>query len=158
MHKAAVEITPVGAGIGLTPCAAARAARALERVRELGARRTPLRSSVLQVLAASPAHLSISQIHSRIDSLGLFSDRSAVNRTLATFVALGLVHTLPSPGDAAYGLSDLAHSHAICTRCGQVTEIAADKLAATMGAAECVTGFVVHPTGLALHGLCPTCQ
>lgn len=62
------------------------------------------------------------------------------------------------PGNPTYGLADPIHHHAICTRCGRVTEIAPGTLAGVTDAAEQVTGFALQPTGLALHGLCPTCR
>lgn len=68
------------------------------------------------------------------------------------------MHTLAPPGDARYGLVEPPHHHAICTECAQVTEIPPGPVADALGAAERVSGFALHPAGLTLYGLCPTCQ
>lgn len=74
--------------------------------------------------------------------------------------AAGLVHVLPIPGEARYGLSDHAHGHghAICSDCGRVQELSDTALATIMRAAEQETGFALLPSGVGLQGLCPDCQ
>lgn len=36
---------------------------------------------------------------------------------------MGLVRSLPHPGRPTYGLSDPAHHHTLCERCGTITDL-----------------------------------
>lgn len=134
-----------------------RTDRALARLALGGGRRTVAHVSVLEVMAHADEHLSVQEIYDRITenpSLSL----STVHRIMARLTAAGLVHVLPIPGEARYGLSDHAHGHAICSGCGRVQELSDTALATIMRAAEQETGFALLPSGVGLQGRCPECQ
>lgn len=134
-----------------------RTDRALERLARGGGRRTIAHVSVLEVMTQADEHLSVQEIYDRITehpSLSL----STVHRIMGRLTAAGLVHVLPIPGEARYGLSDHAHGHAICSDCGRVQELSDTALATIMRAAEQETGFALLPSGVGLQGLCPDCQ
>lgn len=77
---------------------------------------------------------------------------------MSRLTAAGLVHPLPIPGEARYGLTDHAHGHAICSSCGRVQELSVTSLETIMRIAEHETGLAVAPSGVGLQGLCPDCQ
>lgn len=137
--------------------ASTRAEWALDGLARAGGRRTAAHFSVLDVMTQTDDHLSVQEIYERITghpSLSL----STVHRIMGRLIAAGLVHVLPLPGEARYGLNDHAHGHAICAACGRVQELSDQALATILGVAKNETGFVVAPSGVGLQGLCPDCQ
>lgn len=134
-----------------------RTERALDLLVRGGGRRTIGYVSVLEVMTEADEHFSVQEIYERITenpSLSL----STVHRIMRRLTAAELVHVLPIPGEARYGLSDQAHGHAICSACGRVQELSEAALATIERAAEHETGFALLPTGVGLQGLCPDCQ
>lgn len=134
-----------------------RTDRALERLARGGGRRTVAHVAVLEIMTHADQHLSVQEIHEQITehpSLSL----STVHRIMGRLTAAGLVHVLPIPGEARYGLSDHAHGHAICTNCGRVQELSDTALATIIRAAEEETGFALVASGVGLQGLCLDCQ
>lgn len=130
---------------------------ALAQLARRGGRRTVAHVSVLEVMTQAEGHLSIQEIYERITehpSLSL----STVHRIMARLTSAGLVHVLPVPGEARYGLSDHVHGHAICTTCGRVQELSHASLTTIMRLAQQETGFTVPPSGVGLQGLCPDCH
>lgn len=130
---------------------------ALEQLARRGGRRTVAHVAVLEVMTHARDHLSIQEIHEHITEHPSLSV-STVHRIMGRLTAAGLVHVLPIPGEAKYGLNDHAHGHAICMRCGRVQELSDTTLATIMQTAEHETGFTVRPSGVGLQGLCPDCH
>lgn len=130
---------------------------ALDRLARRGGRRTVAHVSVLEVMTHADGHLSVQEIYERITEHPSLS-RSTVHRIMGRLTAAGLVHVLPLPGEARYGLSDYAHGHAMCTSCGRVQELSDTALATIMRAAEQETGFALLASGVGLQGLCPDCR
>lgn len=108
--------------------------------------------------ASTPRHLTVTEIHDRVQKAGWRADHSAVHRTLADFTEWGLTHPLAVAGPLAYGLSVPPHHHTICDRCGDVAEIPADALTGAVTAIEDLTGFSLASGGVTLHGLCTPCR
>jgi len=134
-----------------------RAQVALDRLVGTGGRRTVARISVLEVMARSDGHLSVQEIHERITNHPSLS-LSTVHRIVERLCSAGLVHVLPTPGEARYGLADQAHGHAMCSSCGRVQELPVRTVDAIMRVVHRETGFAVAPSGVGLQGLCPDCQ
>jgi len=130
---------------------------ALDRLARGGGRRTVAHVSVLEIMTQADDHLSVQEIYERITEYPSLS-LSTVHRIMGRLTAAGLVHVLPIPGEARYGLSDHAHGHAICSACGRVRELSDTALATIMCVARQETGFAVQPSGVGLQGLCPDCQ
>lgn len=130
---------------------------ALDQLARRGGRRTVAHVAVLEVMTHAEGHLSIQEIHERITEHPSLSV-STVHRIMGRLTAAGLVHVLPIPGEARYGLNDHAHGHAICMKCGRVQELSDTSLATIMQIAEHETGFTVRPSGVGLQGLCPDCH
>ena len=146
-----------GAGGDQQGAAGSRAQVALDALVGSGGRRTAARISVLEVLARSDGHLSVQEIHERITNYPSLS-LSTVHRIVERLGSAGLVHVLPTPGEARYGLADQAHGHAMCTACGRVQELDVITVDAIMGLVRRETGFAVAASGVGLQGLCPECQ
>lgn len=141
---------------------------AVERIGELlrahGLRRTQSRIAVLAALEPVEGHLSVAEIHRRlIDSSATQSqppDLATVYRTVTTLVDQGVLHALTVEGGiSTYGLAKDPHHHAVCTECGAIIEVPAQRLArALKNAIEGSSFTLSDQAGLTLHGLCPQCQ
>lgn len=107
-------------------------------LRSVRMKRTPGRLLMLAVLMeADPCHLA-----------------------MATFRKADLVHSVPGPTGIAFGLVRPAHVHAVCSVCGAVTNLPAERFADVLGTAAAVAavaGFQVAGGGLSLHGRCRRC-
>jgi Fe2+ or Zn2+ uptake regulation protein len=112
---------------------------------------------VLEVLAGTDGHLSVQEIHERITNYPSLS-LSTVHRIVERLCNAGLVHVLPTPGEARYGLADQAHGHAMCSACGRVQELPVLTVDAVMRLVQRETGFAVAASGVGLQGLCQDCQ
>lgn len=135
------------------------AAQAMQRWRAMGGRRTTGRMTTLQILAThAPRHLTAPEIHKRLHHAGWPAEHSSVCRTLNDFTDAGLTHTLAAPGPVAYGLSDPAHHHAVCSACESITEIPTETLAAVVAGLEEVAHSRMHLTGITLNGSCVRCR
>ena len=137
--------------------AGARVQVALDRLVDGGGRRTVARISVLEVLARTDGHLSVQEIHERITNYPSLS-LSTVHRIVERLCNAGLVHVLPTPGEARYGLADQAHGHAMCSTCGRVQELPVLTVDAVVRLVQRETGFTVAASGVGLQGLCQDCQ
>ena len=143
-------------------------AAAVERIGELlrarGLRRMPSRIAVLAVLEPVDGHLSVADIHQRILEVTPTGtqppDLATVYRTVTTLVEQGVLHALTVEGGVStYGLAERPHHHAVCTRCGTIIEVPAQRLSTALEHAIEGSSFTLsEQAGLTLHGLCPDCQ
>ncbi|MEO8816536.1 MAG: Fur family transcriptional regulator [Mycobacterium sp.] len=140
----------------------------VERIGELlrahGLRRMVSRIAVLAVLEPVHGHLSVAEIHQRLrESAGDGDqppDLATVYRTATTLVDQCVLHALTlDSGVTTYGLATDPHHHAVCTRCGSIIEVPAQRLTAALEQASAGSSFTLSErAGLTLHGLCPRCQ
>lgn len=139
----------------------ARADAALASLHAAGHRRTAARGAVLDVLSASDTHLTAVQIHRQLADDRVRLELSTVHRTLETLVELGLVHAVPTASAVTYGLADWAHHHAVCTSCGAIDEVDAERLAGAVTAVATASHLRLDPEGtyggLVLYGRCAKC-
>ena len=143
-------------------------AAAVERIGELlrarGLRRMPSRIAVLAVLEPVDGHLSVADIHQRILEVTPTGtqppDLATVYRTVTTLVEQGVLHALTVEGGVStYGLAERPHHHAVCTSCGTIIEVPAQRLSTALEHAIEGSSFTLsEQAGLTLHGLCPDCQ
>ena len=143
-------------------------AAAVERIGELlrarGLRRMPSRIAVLAVLEPVDGHLAVGDIHQRILEVTPAGtqppDLATVYRTVTTLVEQGVLHALTVEGGVStYGLAERPHHHAVCTSCGTIIEVPAQRLSTALEHAIEGSSFTLsEQAGLTLHGLCPDCQ
>jgi Fur family ferric uptake transcriptional regulator len=139
-----------------------------ERIGELlrahGLRRMASRIAVLAVLEPVHGHLSVAEIdHKLRDCLPTADpspDLATIYRTVTTLVEQGVLHALTlENGITTYGLAADPHHHAVCTRCGAIIEVPAQRLSSALQHAMAGSSFTLSErAGLTLHGLCPQCQ
>ena len=133
-----------------------------ELLRAHGLRRTAPRIAVLATLQPVHGHLSVAEIHQRLLDSGHADvpDVATVYRTVTTLVEAGVLHALAVEGGVTtYGVAENPHHHAVCTRCGTLIEVPAQRLSSALEHAIEGSSFTLSDrAGLTLHGLCPDCQ
>ena len=133
-----------------------------ELLRAHGLRRTAPRIAVLATLQPVHGHLSVAEIHQRLLDSGHADvpDVATVYRTVTTLVEAGVLHALTVEGGVTtYGVAENPHHHAVCTRCGTIIEVPAQRLSSALEHAIEGSSFTLSDrAGLTLHGLCPDCQ
>jgi Fur family ferric uptake transcriptional regulator len=124
-----------------------------------GLRRTAPRIAVLAALEPVDGHLSVAEIRQRLADPHA-PDLATVYRTVTTLVDKGVLHALSMEGGlTTYGLAETPHHHAVCTRCGAIIEVPAQRLRSALEQASEGSAFSLSDSaGLTLHGLCPRCQ
>lgn len=133
-------------------------------LRSHGLRRMASRIAVLAVLEPVHGHLSVAEIDHRLrDRLPTEEqppDLATIYRTVTTLVDQGVLHALTlESGVTTYGLAADPHHHAVCTRCGSIIEVPAQRLSSALQHAMAGSAFTLSErAGLTLHGLCPQCQ
>ena len=127
------------------------------QIRATGARATPARVRVLQLLRAAPKPLSHPEIEQALGPAVL--DRVTLYRVLDWLVDAGLAHKA-ADGQRLYrfsaaeaGATHGTHAHFRCEACGRV--LCLDLAPPT--APDLPPGFRLTGMEVDLHGLCPEC-
>ena len=144
-HSACIEI-------GLKRAEAACAAE--------GARLTPNRRVVLEVLLADHKPLSAYEIADRIDWQGRKGAPVQVYRALEFFESHGLVHRIESQNAyLACSLADGSHGaqFLVCRDCGRVAEASDAGLERGLKELASKAGFTVEAPVVEIKGLCSDC-
>jgi Fur family ferric uptake transcriptional regulator len=130
-------------------------------MKQRGYRLTPQRRAVLDVITASPDHLTPAAIHDRVrreyPKVGLVT----IYRTLAILAELGLICEVHAGGSCRSYLMRKPvghHHHLICSECGTVVDFADCDLDRLEERLSRKTGFKVGAHLLEFLGLCPACQ
>ena len=128
-------------------------------LRRAGLRATPQRLAVLSEAArAGGAHLSAEDVWQRLRQGGGEMDRSTVYRVLADLTQAGLLEQVRlGDGVARFEIQDVAHHHAVCTRCGATEDVSVEAVHALSSRLRRETGFVLGHHPLLLPGLCTAC-
>lgn len=130
------------------------------QLRRLGVRVTPQRLLVLEALAASGRHMTADALlqwaAQRYPALNL----ATVYRTLDLLVAHGLVAQTDLGSGVSYFelVGESPHHHLVCERCGAVSDLDAELLAALQQRLLDKYGFQANLRHVALFGTCKGCQ
>jgi len=139
--------------------------RAEELCRERGARLTPLRRQVLELVWSGHKPLGAYEILESLQAERGGAAPPTVYRALEFLRAHGLVHRIESL-NAFVGCAEPDGHHGaqhgaqflICRSCGAVAELSDDRITkAIRGSAE-KTGFAIDNATIEIEGYCPHCQ
>ena len=130
--------------------------RAAALLRADGERATQARLDVLDVLDGADTHLTVAEIHRRVEVRRPGTNLSTSYRTVDRLLELGLVHGLTVGTETAYGLSLADHHHVTCDGCGRTTSVATADVAQLLEQLAGLTGTSVRT--LSAHGLCASCR
>jgi len=142
-------------------CARDALARAEEICAGRGARLTPVRRRVLEIVWGGHRPIGAYAILEELDRTG--GGRTApltVYRALDFLQTHGLVHRIESL-NAFVGCADPGDPHAgqflVCERCGDATELDDPEVDAAIRAAAARRGFAVARPTVEVSGTCPRC-
>lgn len=142
-------------------CVQAALVQAASLCEQRGARLTPLRERVLELVWASHQPLGAYEVLDRLASDGRRPAPPTVYRALEFLLEQGLVHRIASR-NAFVGCSGPAAPHVgyflICRGCGNAEEIAGPLLDKALQALASAHGFSVEQQTVELGGLCQECR
>ena len=141
-------------------CIADALARADAVCRERGARLTPLRRRVLELVWKSHRAVKAYDLLAALGDEGGAAKPPTVYRTLEFLMEHGLVHRIDSL-NAFVGCAQPDEGHSaqflICGGCGEVSEMNAASIDRAVAAQAAESGFALSRTIVELHGKCPQC-
>jgi Fe2+ or Zn2+ uptake regulation protein len=131
----------------------------IDRLRARGQRVTSQRVVLYRVLQELARHATAEEVlraaAPRLPQLSL----PTVYATLDLFAELGLVRRLaPHAGAVLYDPGSHEHAHAVCRRCGKVTDLDAGLDPGPARAAARAAGFEPEGIDLAVYGVCADCS
>jgi len=142
-------------------CAADVLARAEVLAKGQGARLTPVRRRVLEILLEDHRALGAYDVLQRLAAEGFGNQPPVAYRALDFLVEQGFAHRVRRlnaftacmhPGEAH------APTFLICRGCDAVAEAPAAPVRAALDAAAGAVGFIVERASIEALGLCPACQ
>ncbi|MES2667951.1 MAG: transcriptional repressor [Pseudomonadota bacterium] len=126
-----------------------------------GARMTPVRRRVLEILLEDHRAMGAYDVLQRLAAEGFGNQPPVAYRALDFLVEQGLAHRIARlnafaacmhPGEAH------APAFLICRLCSTVAEAPAVPVRAALGVAAEAMGFVIERSSIEALGLCPACQ
>ena len=142
-------------------CSGGNLARAEALMAERGARLTPVRKRVLEILLEAHKALGAYDVLQRLAGEGFGNQPPVAYRALEFLVEQGLAHRIQRLNAFTACQSQHEDGHApaflICRECQTVAEMDADGLRAELGAAAGQAGFTVERASIEALGLCAAC-
>jgi Fe2+ or Zn2+ uptake regulation protein len=131
----------------------------MDRLADAGGRRTASRQAIIEVIVEAGSHLTADEIAARVHERFPSVNLSTVYRTLDALTDLGIVdHVHFGHGRAVYHLTDEAHQHLVCERCGAVEELPVSRLRPFLRVLDREFGFELDRRHFALVGRCRACR
>ena len=129
--------------------------------RERGARLTPLRRRVLEIIWESHAPLGAYDVLQRMNAGGERNAPPTVYRTLDFLMEHGLIHRIESM-NAFVGCATPANTHKgqffICRACGNVAETHSEDISEAIEESATRAGFLVETPVVEVGGRCLECH
>lgn len=142
-------------------CAGDTLARAEALMAERGARLTPVRKRVLEILLEAHRALGAYDVLQRLAAEGFGNQPPVAYRALDFLVEQGLAHRIQRL-NAFTACMHAGEAHApaflICTQCETVAEAPVAPVRAALDAAAAEMGFAVDRATIEALGLCPACR
>ncbi|MFR4285696.1 MAG: Fur family transcriptional regulator [Enterococcus italicus] len=131
----------------------------IDSLKQKNIRITPQRIAILEVLIQSKNHPTAEEVYKQIEVDFPGMSVATVYNNLRLFTDLGFV-TEMSYGDSAsrFDFTTELHYHAICSKCGKITDFHYPNLDDIEIAASRLTGYKIDSHRLEVYGLCPACQ
>ena len=141
-----------------------------ERLKSLGLKLTPQRRAIVRQFAADESHPTAQELFERLHREFPKMSFAPVYNTLDALTQAGLSSTLRFAGQDSGGREANAalfdpnvepHHHAVCDRCGAITDVPARSLAPAEAAARALEdtapGFALRAVERIYRGLCGSC-
>lgn len=136
-------------------------ARAEAQCAASGARLTPVRRRVMEILLEEHRALGAYDVLQRLSAEGFGNQPPVAYRALEFLVDQGLAHRiqrLNAFAACSHPGADHQPAFLICRSCAQVAEAPAEAPLAALTATARGTGFAVERASIEAIGLCPACQ
>lgn len=135
-----------------------RVHQAVDQLKSGGVRMTPQRYAILEYLLETHTHPTADEIFRSLSPQYPSLSVATVYNNLKLFVEAGLVRELTYGDGSSRFDADLSdHYHAICTKCGKITDFEHPPVRDVEEAAARLTGFKVHGHRMEIYGVCPSC-
>lgn len=126
-----------------------------------GARFTPLRAQIYQILLQEDASIGAYDVLDKLKESEDSAKPPTVYRALDFFLDLGLVHKVEST-NTFKACHHFGYNHPvqflICDNCGDVQEISSDGVESTLTAQATENSFQIISQTIEAHGICHRCQ
>lgn len=133
----------------------------LDRLREVGLKVTPQRLAIVRALAADVSHPTAQELFDRLAPALPTMSFATVYNTLGALVAAGLcAPKCFGPGPVRFDPNTAPHHHAICDRCGSVSDVAWPREPELYPdtSQDHVLGFDVRAVERIYRGVCAACR
>ena len=127
------------------------------RLAARGGRLTPQRMAIYDAVVGRTTHPSVTAVYEEVRQRFPALSRATVYSTLEFFARLGLVQEVSGPVRRYDGRPEL-HINLVCSRCGQVSDVADAELEPLRRRAVGGMGFHVEAVRFELHGVCSRCR
>ena len=142
-------------------CIAEAMSKARTICQQQGARLTPVRQRVLELVWESHRPVGAYDLLPQLAAEGFNSAPPTVYRALDFLIGLGLIHRINSL-NAYVGCSHPGVQHPncffLCSQCGAAHELKADEVVSIATEVERLLGVKVEQQMTELTGICPSCQ
>jgi Fur family peroxide stress response transcriptional regulator len=133
-------------------------AAALADLRRAGLKLTPQRIAIVNELAGDGSHPTAQELFERLRPAHPTMSFATVYNTLDALARIGLVGSLRLGAAVRFDPNTEPHHHAVCDRCGTVTDLPADPPSPSLKRdIEIAAGFEVRVEERTYRGLCSRC-
>lgn len=120
---------------------------------------TPQREAVLQAVRASERHLTASEVYESARAILPSISYATVYNSLRYLKDNGLIAEIYfGRGASRYDAMIDRHDHALCLKCGKLSDLELELTDELMALAAKRSGFETHSVELTLKGLCDNCR
>jgi len=126
-----------------------------------GLRRSRTREVIAEMFLATPGHVSVDELATRVRAHYAGIGRTTVYRTLRLLADCGLAETHDfGDGITRYESAQKKahHDHLLCTSCGEILEFENPEIEALQEDVARIHGFTTESHKLELYGRCPRCR
>jgi Fur family peroxide stress response transcriptional regulator len=131
----------------------------LEKCKKYKLRVTPQRIAIYREISKSEKHPSAELIHRSVRKLFPHISFDTVNRTLLTFVEIGLVDGVEGYGSPRrYDPKLEPHHHLYCIKCGEIIDFCCEEFDDLKLLQALPRGFTVLGKKVVIKGVCSSCS
>jgi Fur family peroxide stress response transcriptional regulator len=121
---------------------------------------TPRRAKVLEILATSDLHPSVSEIHAQVQLRFPSTSLATVYNTIELLKKAGQVLEIEFSAAANRydGRRPEAHPHLVCVECHRIDDLDIPEPTDAFATVEATTGYEIVRQRTDYYGICPGCQ
>ena len=121
---------------------------------------TPRRAKVLEILATSDLHPSVSEIHAEVQLRYPSTSLATVYNTIELLKEAGQVLEIEfsAAGNRYDGRRPEAHPHLVCVECHRIDDLDIPEPVDAFTTIEAATGYEIVSQRTDYYGICPGCK